>query len=125
MTPRSARRTALVYGIALAGDALAQQLVAHGWRVIVADDDATDAKRAMAQAVGATLVEKPDAAAIEELVERCEMVCPAPGVPETHAVIAAAQSTTAYRFEPRSISHTSGSRTRAKGPATDSRDHRH
>ena len=34
-------RTALVYGIALAGDALAAQLVQRGWRVIVADDVAT------------------------------------------------------------------------------------
>ncbi len=89
------KRTALVYGIAIAGDALAHQLVNRGWRVLIADDlilndKATDKKRAMAQAVGATLVEKPDAAVVQKLVEQSEMVCPSPGVPETHAVVAAA-----------------------------------
>jgi CheY-like chemotaxis protein len=33
--------TALVYGLALSGDALADQLVGRGWRVLVADDNAT------------------------------------------------------------------------------------
>jgi len=90
MTRASAKSTAMIYGIALAGDALAQQLVRRGWRVIVADDDPSAAKHALAQAVGATLVGKPDAAALAELVEQSQMVCPAPGVPETHAVVAAA-----------------------------------
>lgn len=81
---------ALIYGIALAGDALAQQLVKRGWSVLVADDNPTDAKRALARAVGATLGSQPDAPGLEQLVEQCDMVCPAPGVPETHAVITAA-----------------------------------
>lgn len=90
MTRTTTTQTALIYGIALAGDALAQQLFKRGWRVIVADDDPSDAKRAKAAAVGATLVGSPDEREIEQLVEQSEMVCPAPGVPETHAVIAAA-----------------------------------
>ncbi|MCE9622130.1 MAG: UDP-N-acetylmuramoyl-L-alanine--D-glutamate ligase [Actinomycetia bacterium] len=91
MTRTTAQPTALIYGIALAGDALAQQLVKRGWLVVVADDDPSDAKRAMAAAVGATLVGKPGASDIENLVEQVQMVCPAPGVAETHAVIVAAE----------------------------------
>ena len=90
MTRVSAKPVALIYGIALAGDALARQLVKRGWRVLVADDDPSAAKQALAQSVGATLVGKPNAAALAELVEQSQMICPAPGVPETHAVIAAA-----------------------------------
>jgi UDP-N-acetylmuramoylalanine--D-glutamate ligase len=84
--------TALVYGIALAGDALAGQLVARGWDVLVADDQPTAAKRARAVELGTTLVERPDQAGIAALMSRCDIVCPAPGVPETHALVAAAQS---------------------------------
>ncbi|MEQ1872108.1 MAG: UDP-N-acetylmuramoyl-L-alanine--D-glutamate ligase [Ilumatobacteraceae bacterium] len=81
---------ALVYGLALAGDALAHQLVKRGWSVLVADDNPTEAKRALARGLGATLGGQPDAPGLEQLVEQCDMVCPAPGVPETHAVITAA-----------------------------------
>lgn len=83
-------RTALVHGIALSGDALATQLVRRGWRVIVSDDAPTDAKRAMAAAFGGELVEQPDTAAIESLLAEVDMVCPAPGVPETHPLVEAA-----------------------------------
>lgn len=82
--------TALVYGIALAGEALAAQLVRRGWRVVVADDAPTPEKRALAQSLGATLVEAPNAHTIAALVAGADMVCPAPGVPETHAVVVAA-----------------------------------
>ena len=89
--PADARgRAALVYGIALAGDALAGCLMRRGWRVLVADDAPDDVKRAAAFAVGTTLVERPDSAMLAALVGECDMVCPAPGVPETHAVILAA-----------------------------------
>ena len=85
--------TALVYGIALAGDALAAQLVRRGWTVVIADDVATDAKRAMAAALGTELIEAPAAQQIVELVAGADIVCPAPGVPETHAVVTAALAT--------------------------------
>jgi len=86
----ASRQTALIYGIALAGDALAHQLVKRGWSVIVADDQPTDAKRALAQAVGASLIGNPDADTLDAVVAQCAIVCPAPGVPETHTVVAAA-----------------------------------
>lgn len=83
-------RTALVYGVAVAGDALAHALVQRGWKVIAADDTPTDAKRAQAAAVGAELVGAPDAAALAALIATADILCPAPGVPETHPVITAA-----------------------------------
>jgi UDP-N-acetylmuramoylalanine--D-glutamate ligase len=81
--------TALVYGIALAGDALAAQLVSRGWTVLVADDQPSEAKRARAVELGGTLIERPDADRIAALVAECDIVCPAPGVPETHPVVVA------------------------------------
>ena len=69
-------RTALVYGIALAGDAVAGQLAARGWKLVVADDKPTPDKQRMASAVGASLVESPDAAMIDQLVTDCDIVCP-------------------------------------------------
>jgi len=84
-------RTALVYGIAISGDAVSAELVGRGWTVVVADDAPTDAKRAAAAALGTALVEQPDTAVIDALVAAADVVCPAPGVPETHAVIAAAE----------------------------------
>ncbi|MDP2290903.1 MAG: UDP-N-acetylmuramoyl-L-alanine--D-glutamate ligase [Actinomycetota bacterium] len=86
------RSTALVHGIALAGEALAAQLVRRDWRVLVADDAPTPEKRALAASLGTELVESPDAATIDALVAEADMVCPAPGVPETHAVVLAAQA---------------------------------
>ncbi|MEN9643943.1 MAG: UDP-N-acetylmuramoylalanine--D-glutamate ligase [Actinomycetota bacterium] len=85
-------RTAHIHGIALSGEALAHQLVRRGWVVTVADDAPDDAKRALAASLGATLVERPDAATTAALVSAADIVCPAPGVPETHEVVRAAQA---------------------------------
>lgn len=82
--------TALVYGIALAGDALAAQLARRGWTLVIADDVATDAKRQMAAAFATELIAAPSAEQIADLVAAADIVCPAPGVPETHAVVKAA-----------------------------------
>ena len=76
--------TALVYGIAVSGDALSTELVRRGWSVLVADDAPSDAKRGMAAALGTTLVECPDAFVVHELLAAADIVCPAPGVAETH-----------------------------------------
>lgn len=92
--------TALVYGIALAGDAVGRELVQRGWRVLVADDQPNDAKREAAEALGAVLVAAPEGAALEALVQQCDILCPAPGVPETHrAVVEAARQGRPIRTE--------------------------
>ncbi len=82
--------TALVFGIALSGDALAGALQRRGWELVIADDQPSDAKRAMAVALGTSLIERPDRATVDELVASCDIVCPAPGVPESHAIVVAA-----------------------------------
>ena len=82
--------TALVYGVAITGAAVARALHDRGWTVLVADDAPSDAKSEVAAAVGTELIARPDAATLDALVAEADIVFPAPGVPETHAVIAAA-----------------------------------
>jgi UDP-N-acetylmuramoylalanine--D-glutamate ligase len=84
--------TALVYGIAISGEAVARALHDRGVVVLVADDAPNEAKRSVAAEVGAELVDTPDAATLDKLVAMVDMVCPAPGVAETHPVIEAATS---------------------------------
>ena len=81
---------ALVYGVAIAGRAVLRALVARGYEVIAADDRVTDDMRAAAAAFGIELVEAPAADRIDELVRWCDLVAPAPGIPETHDVVLAA-----------------------------------
>lgn len=82
--------TALVYGVAVAGAALARALVQRGYPVILADDVPDDAKRSLAAELGTELIESPDDQMIGRLVAAAQFVAPAPGVPETHAVVRAA-----------------------------------
>jgi UDP-N-acetylmuramoylalanine--D-glutamate ligase len=80
-------QTALIYGIAITGDAVARALHDHGYAIQVADDGPNDAKRNAASAVGAELIERPGEATLDRLVAACDIVCPAPGVPENHRVV--------------------------------------
>ena len=82
--------TALVYGLAITGEAVARALHDRGIRVVVADDSPSDSKAEAAAAVGAEMIASPDAATLDALVAACDMVCPAPGVAETHPLIIAA-----------------------------------
>lgn len=81
---------AYVHGLAASGEALCGELIRRGWRVVVADDAPNDTTRAAAARLGTTLVERPTPSQVERMVAEVDIVCPAPGVPETHAVIEAA-----------------------------------
>jgi UDP-N-acetylmuramoylalanine--D-glutamate ligase len=83
---------ALVYGLAVAGEATARALVARGWDVVVADDRPSPGAAARAEAIGATFVGSPEEADTAALVRRVDLVVPSPGVPETHPVVAAARA---------------------------------
>ena len=83
--------TALVYGLAVAGAATVRALAARGFDVVAADDADTPARRQLAADLGVELVIAPDDDQLAALVERSDVVVPAPGVPERHRVIAAAQ----------------------------------
>ncbi|HKA03996.1 MAG TPA: UDP-N-acetylmuramoyl-L-alanine--D-glutamate ligase [Acidimicrobiales bacterium] len=85
------KRRALVYGLAVAGEATARALLARGYTVTVADDRATEEALAVARRLGVDLYEAPPAPKVERLVERSDVVVPSPGIPERHPVIVSAQ----------------------------------
>jgi UDP-N-acetylmuramoylalanine--D-glutamate ligase len=76
--------------MAISGEAVAGALHDRGFRVLVADDVSSDSKITAAAAVGAELIVRPDASTLDKLVAMSDIVCPAPGVAETHPVISSA-----------------------------------
>jgi UDP-N-acetylmuramoylalanine--D-glutamate ligase len=81
---------ALVYGLAVAGAAAARALARHGHEVVVADDVVTPERLELARSLDVEIIEQPTERDLIRLVRSCALVCPSPGVPETHAVVAAA-----------------------------------
>ncbi|HET9602075.1 MAG TPA: UDP-N-acetylmuramoyl-L-alanine--D-glutamate ligase [Acidimicrobiales bacterium] len=81
---------ALVYGLAITGDATVRALEQRGWTVVVADDRATPSVRAAAEDLGVELIEAPSAEALDRLVDDVDLVSPSPGLPEQHRLFAAA-----------------------------------
>ncbi len=78
---------ALVWGLAVAGASTVRALRDRGHDVVVVDDVVTDAKRQLAAELDVELQAAPDDATLRPLVEASDLVCPAPGVPETHRLI--------------------------------------
>ena len=83
---------ALVYGLAVAGESTVRALLSHGFDVVVADDEVDEHRRDVAGQLGVDLLERPDGNVLRDLIATCELVSPAPGVPETHRVVATAQT---------------------------------
>jgi UDP-N-acetylmuramoylalanine--D-glutamate ligase len=83
---------ALVYGLAVAGESTVRALLRHGYDVVVADDDVDDRRRDLASELGVELLERPESKVLGSIMRSCALVSPAPGVPETHPVVAAAQA---------------------------------
>jgi UDP-N-acetylmuramoylalanine--D-glutamate ligase len=81
-----------VYGLAVAGESTVRALLRHGVDVVVADDDVDGRRRALAGELDVELLDRPDAGVLRDVIASCDLVSPAPGVPETHAVVAAARS---------------------------------
>ena len=79
----------LVYGLAVTGASTVRALARRGHGVVVIDDHIDDAKRDLADELGVELLPTP--AEIDDLVAQFDLLSPSPGVPETHAVIAAAR----------------------------------
>ena len=78
---------ALVYGLAVAGEATVAALQRHGYDVTAVDDVVDEAKFAIAERLGVHLVigSTFDPASVPEY----DVVAPAPGIPESHPVIVA------------------------------------
>ncbi|MGE0877632.1 MAG: UDP-N-acetylmuramoyl-L-alanine--D-glutamate ligase [Acidimicrobiia bacterium] len=79
----------LVYGLAIAGRAVATSLVKRGHEVIAADDKLTEDSRYFARQLGIETIDKPPADRIEHLVRSVDQVAPSPGIPENHPLIRA------------------------------------
>ena len=83
--------TTLVYGLAIAGRAVAKELVARGQSVVLADDSNDDAAisahNQLANELGARFISNPDEQQLQEVINQVDQVSPAPGVPEEHQVI--------------------------------------
>lgn len=80
---------ALVYGLALAGASTARALLRHGVDVLIADDVITAERELLAAEIGVDLVDAEFHSA-HALLDGIGMLCPSPGVPETHRIIEAA-----------------------------------
>ena len=85
------KERALVYGLAVAGEASARALLARHFHVTVADDRPTAEAVAVARELSVDLYEAPAPGKVERLVERADVVVPSPGIPEGHPVIVSAQ----------------------------------
>ncbi len=83
---------ALVYGLAVAGESTVRALLLHGYDVVVADDEVDGHRRDVAERLGVELLQRPDADALSDIIGTCDLVSPAPGVPETHRVVTTAQN---------------------------------
>lgn len=81
---------ALVYGLAIAGESTVRALLRRGHDIVVVDDRIDDAKRDLADALGVELLQTP----LDPGAFACQfdLIVPAPGVPETHAIVAAARA---------------------------------
>ena len=80
---------ALVYGLAIAGESTVRALLRRGHEVVVVDDRIDDAKQDLADALGVELLQTP----LDPGAFACQfdLIVPAPGVPESHAIVVSAQ----------------------------------
>jgi UDP-N-acetylmuramoylalanine--D-glutamate ligase len=97
-------RSVLCVGLAKTGEAVATVLARDGARVTVVEEqpggDLYAARADLVHQVGARLVERPDEATLDALVDAADLVVPSPGVrPSHHALRRAAQAGIAVRSE--------------------------
>lgn len=80
-------KRAAVAGLAIAGRAVARALVARGVEVRLADDRPAEEHRALADELGAELVEMGTPEGRTHLLADADVLVPAPGIPPTHPLI--------------------------------------
>lgn len=81
---------ALVFGLGIAGTAVARALAERNIEPVLVDDRPGAAHDALAAELGATLSIAPDLGRLSELVKSVEFVMPAPGIPESHPLFSVA-----------------------------------
>ncbi len=84
--------TTLVYGLGVAGEAVACALHERGESLMVADDQILDAHRQLAKRVGASLIDPANDEAMTVAIQACTRLVPAPGIPEGHPIFARAKA---------------------------------
>ena len=87
----SAEQTTLVFGLGVAGMAVASALLKRGETVILADDNATDIHSDFASALNCEFVDMRDEKTAISVLQRINRLAPAPGISESHHVVSAAK----------------------------------
>ena len=87
----SAEQTTLVFGLGVAGLAVANALHERGESVILADDEATKLHKDFARALNCEFIDATDEAAVVSTLKRITRLAPAPGISESHHVMATAR----------------------------------
>ncbi len=80
-------KKAAVFGLALAGTAVARAFVERGISVVMSDDKLNDEHRALAYELKCMVMEVVDDASIDRFLTGVDVLVPAPGVSPQHAVI--------------------------------------
>lgn len=87
----SAEQTTLVFGLGVAGMAVASALQKRGETVILADDNATDSHSDFASSLNCEFVDMKDENTAISVLQRIDRLAPAPGISESHHVVSAAR----------------------------------
>ena len=80
-----------MFGLGVAGMAVASALRKRGETVILADDNATDSHSDFASALNCEFVEMTDEKTAISVLQRINRLAPAPGISESHHVVSAAR----------------------------------
>jgi len=83
--------TTLVYGLAIAGRAVASELVSRGEKVILVDDIESSSHAEFARSLKSEIRIRPSSVELDDLLQQSDRVVPAPGVPETHNLFEASR----------------------------------
>ena len=84
------RDATFVFGLAVAGRAVASSQRKRGVDVVLGDDNLTDDHHSFAQSIGAQVVNIAQDGELQRVMSSVSVLSPAPGVPENHAVIRSA-----------------------------------
>ena len=87
----SAEQTTLVFGLGVAGMAVASALRKRGETVILTDDNATEIHSDFAGALNCEFVDMRDEKTAISVLQRINRLAPAPGISESHHVVSAAR----------------------------------
>ena len=87
----SVEQTTLVFGLGVAGMAVASALHKRGESIILADDEVTKEHGDFARALNCEFVDMSDEKLAVSILQRINRLAPAPGISETHHVISAAR----------------------------------